>query len=45
MLKLLMLIGLGVAGYFVAKRFIAQDSAAAEPDDLYGSADIHRTAN
>lgn len=42
MFKLLILVGLGVAGYLVAKKVIGQSGAATEPDDLYGSADIHR---
>ena len=45
MLKLLMLIGLGVAGYVVAKKVINQGSAADEPDDLYGSADLHHASD
>ena len=45
MLKLLILIGLAVAGYFVAKKVIAQGGSGDEMDDLYGSADIHRTTS
>lgn len=43
MLKLLVLIGLGVAGFLVAQKMINQGGVTYEPDDLYGAADINRT--
>jgi hypothetical protein len=43
MLKLLMLIGLGVAGFLVAQKIINQGGVTYEPDDLYGAADINRS--
>jgi hypothetical protein len=43
MFKLLMLIGLGIAGFFVAQRIINRGGVTYEPDELYGAADISRT--
>lgn len=45
MLKLLILIGMGFAGYMVAKRIMGPSSDIPDAADLYGSADIHRTAD
>ena len=43
MLKLLILIALGVAGYIVAQKLINRGGVTYEPDELYGAADINRT--
>jgi hypothetical protein len=44
MFKLLLLIAMGVAGYAVTTRMINQGNPPAEPDEMYGSADLHRSA-
>ncbi|MGI8552833.1 MAG: hypothetical protein ACR2PL_18905 [Dehalococcoidia bacterium] len=41
MIRLLLLAGLGFAGFTVAKRFLGQNNAAPDADDFYGSADLH----
>jgi hypothetical protein len=45
MFRLLILAGLGFAGYTVAKRVMARGSAIPDAEDLYGSADIHRVSD
>lgn len=45
MFRLLILAGLGFAGYTVAKRVLGGGSAVPDADDLYGSADIHRVSD
>lgn len=44
MLKLLLLLAIGVAGYVLTKRMISQESPPAEPDEMYSSADLHRSS-
>ena len=44
MFKLLILIGLGVAGYFIVKRILASDTGGADGEDLYRPTDSPQPA-